>query len=200
MKPKLNVCWSCVGTKKAASEIEYDKCASAADWWWSNRLADHKMRAIDLYDGPGFAQVRRTIAKLEEKYDVTSYILSAGFGIVHQDDMIASYDATFSSSAKENRVRKPEWKRWLTAVSEQKLPVGTVCIFPRSYADPYQAAFGNLDDMILIQGTAADRVDLGCSMIRVSTTLMERIVDNQIEENWDLEPIDWKQLRGFEVL
>jgi len=199
MKPKLDICFTCVGSKILESEVEYDLVTSPEDWWEQADNAEYAEAAIDLYTGPGYAEIHRTIAKLEEKYDVDLWIFSAGFGILRECDEIPGYDATFSSSAKENRVRKPEWKSWLTGVSKHSLPKGTVCVFPRSYADPYQAAFGDLDDMILIQGTSDDRVDLGCSMIRVSTTLMEKIVDDQIDRDWDLEPEDWKQLRGYEV-
>jgi len=199
MKPKLNICFTCVGTKSLPSALEYDSIVSPSDWWDQADKAKQTEHAIQLYEGPGYAQVHRTIIKLEEHYEVEAWIFSAGFAILNQCDEIPGYDATFSSSAKTNKVKKSEWFWWLNGVSKHKLPKGTVCVFPRSYADPYQAAFGDLDDMVLIQGTAEDRKDLGCSMIRCTTTLMEKIVDNQIKEGWDLDPIDWKQLRGFEV-
>ena len=199
MKPKLNVCFTCVGTKILPSEIEYDLAISPEDWWEQASLAEAAEHAIDLYGGPGFQQVHRIIMKLEEHYEVEPWIFSAGFGILNECDEIPGYDATFSSSAKTNRVRKPEWKSWLTGVSKHSLPKGTVCVFPRSYADPYQVAFGDLDDMILIQGTSEDRKDLGCSMIRVSTTLMEKIVDRAAEANWEEPPEHWPNVRGYEV-
>ncbi len=199
-KPTLNICFCCVGTKKedATIPLMYDCVVNGEQWIDNNELEPTKFKAIDLYDGPGFEQVRRTVEKLKAQYEVTTWIFSAGWGILHQDDMIASYSATFSSS-DEDRVYAADQKEWIESVTQHQLPKGTVCAFPESYAKPYRRCFDNLDDMILIQGTVEDREDLGCSMIRTTTTLMEKIVDNQIAEGWDLDPIDWKQLRGYEV-
>ncbi len=197
---ELNICFTCVGTKVIPSRgLEYDSVNTPGDWWTQALNQPSFMPASDLYSGPGFDQVRRIISKLQRHYSVNVFIFSAGFGILKGSDIIPGYDATFSSSAKSNKVVKRDQRMWLRGVTKHQLPEGTVCVFPRSYEEPYQRAFSNIDDMILIQGTSEDRKDLGCSMIRCTTTLMEKIVDNQIKEDWDLDPVHWKQLRGYEV-
>lgn len=196
MKPELNICFSCVGSKNLPVKLKYDFCwPYPQNWLRAHESTTPKMKAIDLYSGPGYDQVRRIIANLEEKYTVNVYIFSAGYGIIHGDKEICGYDATFSSSAKANRVFKREQKEWLSKVSDTYLPKGTVCVLPKSYSDPYDYVFGNLDDMILVQGTSEDRKDLGCSMIRCTTSLMEGITTSHL----DKDPSQWSDIRGYEV-
>ncbi len=201
MQPKLNICFCCAGTKAEEAEVAqmYDCVVGPEEWIKNAAGIEPKFKAIDLYRGPGFEQINRTVKKLRTHYDVTVWIFSAGWGILREDTMIPAYSATFSGG-HDDKIAAIDQQDWILGVTQYKLPEGTVCCFPESYAKPYRRIWSNLDDMILIQGTVEDREDLSCSMIRTTTTLMEKIVDNQIEEGWDLEPIDWKQLRGFEVV
>ena len=201
MQPKLNICFCCTGTKNGEVEVGqmYDCVVGPSEWKQNNFELLDKKPPLELYSGPGWDQVLRTIEKLKTHYDVTTYVFSAGWGILHEGDLINPYSATFSGG-HDDRIAAVDQQDWILGVTQHQLPEGTVCVFPESYAKPYRRIWSNLDDMILIQGTVEDREDLSCSMIRTTTTLMEKIVDNQIEEGWDLEPIDWKQLRGFEVL
>jgi len=199
-KPKLNICFCCAGTKAEESEIAqmYDCVMDPEEWKRNAEAILPKFSPFDLYQGPGYEQINRTIVKLRTRYNVTSWVFSAGWGILNEQDSIPSYSATFSGG-HEDKIAAVDQKDWILGVTQHKLPKGTICVFPESYAKPYRRIWDNLDDMILIQGTFEDREDLGCSMIRTSTTLMEKIVDSQIEEGWNLDPIDWKQLRGYEV-
>ncbi|MCI4436844.1 MAG: hypothetical protein JHC33_08575 [Ignisphaera sp.] len=200
MKPILNICVSCVSQKNPTGllPLQYDAYKNDPAKW--NELTyemhpNHMYKAKDMYTGPGFAQIHRIIENLEKNYEVTLWIFSAGYGILHQNDLIANYDATFSSMAKYNKVAKGEQAKWLQGVNKRALPKGTILILPSSYTAPLKL-LENLDDHILVQGSSTDRVWLGCSMIRCTTTLMEKI-----SENLDQYPNEllWDQIRGKDI-
>ncbi len=196
-KPKLSVCFTCVGNKVDEPEINlmYD-CVVGPEEWLANAEANpNKHKALDLYEGPGYVIVKDTITELEKTFDLTVYIFSGGFGILRADDMIPSYSATFSGG-QEDRVKAEEQKAWITAVTKRTLPVGTVCAFPISYSKPYQRCFGNLDDMILVQGTPEDREDLICGMIRVTNLLLLGIA----KKFSALPPAEWPSIRGWKTV
>jgi len=197
---ELNICFCCAGTKAEEADIPqmYDCVVDPEEWISNAKTIEPKFRAIDLYQGPGYEQIRRIIEKLRTNYDVTVWIFSAGWGILNENDLIPSYSATFSGG-HEDKIAAIDQKDWILGVTKHKLPKGTVCVFPESYAKPYRRIWSNIDDMLLIQGSFADREDLGCSMIRTSTTLMEGIVNRAAEANWE-EPVDhWPTVRGYEV-
>jgi len=193
-KRKLSICFTCVGSKNGEVEIEmcYDCVVGPEDWLASNEKLPNKVKALDLYTGPGWAQVLRTIKNLREKFDLSVYIFSAGLGIVHEDDLTNPYSATFSSG-NEDRIEAVDQKDWVLGVTQRRLPEGTVCVFPETYAKPYRRIWDDLDKMLLIQGTPDDREDLSCSMIRTSTTLMEKISET------DIEPNEWPSIRGYDL-
>lgn len=197
-KPKLNILFSCVGTKTTPAVLNYDEIASPFEWIKQTHENPNKIKAMDLYGGPGWAQVKRIVDKLEEHYEVEPWIFSAGYGFLKGSDMVLGYNATFSSSAKSDRVKLKDQDYWLRGVSKWKLPAGTVLVLPKSYEKPF-AFLDSVDRHILVQGTADDREDLGCSMIRCSTTLMEKIVDAVKDEAWKHAPKFWGNLRGYEV-
>ena len=202
MKPNLNICFCCVGTKAEDPEIAqmYDCVVGPTEWKSNAAQIEPKFKAIDLYQGPGFEIVRRTIAKLEAKYEVTAWIFSAGWGILHQDDLIPSYSATFSSS-DEDRIMAVDQKEWINDVTQHRLPKGTVCCFPESYAKPYRRCFDDIDDMILIQGSSEDRADMDSPMIRTTVMLMEGIATHYLDNTFteDHQPENWPDVRGIDI-
>ena len=199
MKPKLTIVYPCVGSKTLVPEIYYDKCKTPSDWKTYHDISSHKVRAIDLYTGTGFTIVKNTLDKLREHFDLDVYILSAGYSLIPEDKMIAGYNCTFSSSAKEDKVKKKDWSYWLRSMSDIRLPKGTVCVLPKSYSAPYNTAFGDLEDMILIQADGADREAMGSSMIHASFNLMDGIVNKAIERG-AYPPMDtWSSIRGWDV-
>ncbi|WP_199437262.1 DUF6884 domain-containing protein [Vibrio owensii] len=84
---------------------------------WEKSFSAHKNRvkARDLYLGPGFTNLR----SLAEKHGLSLKILSAGFGLIDGETELPSYNATFA--ANENRVPTPK-SQWWKAISESKLP------------------------------------------------------------------------------
>jgi len=169
---KLNILVTCVGTKTIPTEFYYtDYEGDAAGWLKDISHSTTKIKALDLYGGPGFKQVRR----LKEKYDLTVWVISAGYGLVREDDLLAGYEASFSPSAKPNHVRKADYTDWLPAVSLRKpeeLPDNTIIALPKSY-EKALATLIDLDKFDIIQGGAAEREILGCSMIRLQNTYLE---------------------------
>lgn len=84
---------------------------------WEKSFSENKNRvkARDLYLGPGFTNLR----SLAEKHGLSLKILSAGFGLTDGETELPSYNATFS--ANENRVPTPK-SQWWKAISESTLP------------------------------------------------------------------------------
>jgi cytoplasmic iron level regulating protein YaaA (DUF328/UPF0246 family) len=68
-----------------------------------------KGKAIDLYDGPYYRVIRKLRKEGLYPVDVDVYILSAKYGIIHEDTEIDSYDMRMSlERALELRVRNLE--------------------------------------------------------------------------------------------
>jgi len=110
-----------------------------------------------------------------EKHDVELWIYSAGLGIIKGIDLIPSYECSFSAQAKPNNIPKNRYAQWLYDVTwrePEELPDDLVIALPKSY----EKALGKLVELnkyTIIQGGAEERVQLGCSFIRLQNTYLE---------------------------
>ncbi len=59
------------------------------------------IRAGSLYTGPQTFSIAKAINLLKENHEVDYYIISAGFGLVHEDTLLPPYDCTFSGKTKK---------------------------------------------------------------------------------------------------
>jgi hypothetical protein len=61
------------------------------------RFRDLLTRAGSLYTGPQASCISKAVNILKENHAVDYYIISAGFGLVHEDVKLPPYDCTFTS-------------------------------------------------------------------------------------------------------
>jgi len=74
------------------------------------RLANYMLPAAEMYTGQGHRYVRSSVALLRTHgFPVMHYILSAGYGLLHEQTLIAPYDVTFSGKSAT----------WITARGRQ---------------------------------------------------------------------------------
>lgn len=197
---KINIVVSCTAGKNLESVLMYDNYmpGEAQEWLDDAVLEFEKMKAINLYKGPGADKFRAIKALLEEKYEVDLWILSAGFGIVHQDTELPGYDATFSSMAKFNRVRPADFKEWLRGVTRKELPRDSIIMLPNSYLKPFKA-IEDIDNHIQLGPFGGEaREAIGCSMIRVQLEACELIVKYALDR--DIAPEYWNTIDVMELV
>lgn len=200
MKPKLNVLVSCTASKNLPAAMQFDDYVTdnddvlCTDWLdKAGKIAD-KMPAIDLYKGPGADKFREIRAFLSEKYDVTLWILSAGFGLVREDTLLPGYDATFSSMAKHNRVKPKQYWDWLNGVSDSSalLVDKFLILLPSSYLKPFRVLDDPSNHIVLGPYGALERDIIGCSMIRVQLEYSYEVIKYGLTH--DIDPEDWPSI------
>jgi hypothetical protein len=65
------------------------------------QLADYRLPAAKMYLGDGHAFVSNGVQALREQgYNVSHFILSAGYGLLSETDIIVPYNVTFSRASK----------------------------------------------------------------------------------------------------
>jgi hypothetical protein len=64
--------------------------------------AETVMKAVDLYDGRQQEYITSAVEKLETRAGdtVDRYFISAGFGLVHEDEQLPPYDVTFNDCSR----------------------------------------------------------------------------------------------------
>ena len=128
MADKYNVVISC-GARKAF-DVELSYTGQTPKEWLKEAKQCTQYIAGDLYAGAPFEMVRR--AK-ENMPNVQFWILSAGFGYIKWEDMIPSYDATFSGGKlKESKVKVSK-EQWFDKISLRKAPKKAIYIIPQTY-------------------------------------------------------------------
>ncbi|MHA2249302.1 MAG: hypothetical protein ACXAD7_03020 [Candidatus Kariarchaeaceae archaeon] len=65
-----------------------------------HQFRDSLTPAGDLYIGPQSNALRTAIRKLRQQYEVDHYIVSAGFGLVKENELLPPYESSFSSKGK----------------------------------------------------------------------------------------------------
>ena len=98
-KPKILVINSC-GKAKLTYHLDQPSFDDLVNDL-SRKLAIEKfrdllIRAGSLYTGPQASYVSRSVNILRENHDVEYYIVSAGFGLVHEEVKLPPYDCTFT--------------------------------------------------------------------------------------------------------
>jgi hypothetical protein len=67
-----------------------------------------KIKARELYMGKEHQQVLRAIDLLDKWFEIDHYILSAGFGLIHSEREIISYDSTFRNKSRNEIISMQE--------------------------------------------------------------------------------------------
>ena len=65
-----------------------------------------KRKAKDLYRGSLNISTNAAVRHLREMFDVGYYIVSAGFGIVNEEDIMPPYECSFSEMRKDNIIER----------------------------------------------------------------------------------------------
>ena len=74
------------------------------------RLANYRLPSADMYTGAGHSFVRQAVLTLREHgYHVSHFILSAGYGLLKEEDAIVPYDVTFSGASKTWIRSRGQW-------------------------------------------------------------------------------------------
>ena len=79
------------------------------------RKREHSSSAKDLYVSDWFVSARDRIEREEAPW----YILSAQYGLVHPDTVIAPYDVTLNTMGVASR---RDWAAWVITQMEETLP------------------------------------------------------------------------------
>lgn len=64
------------------------------------KFSDILTAAGDLYTGQQALSIKKAVNSLKEKHDVDYYIISAGFGFVHESELLPPYECSFSNLKK----------------------------------------------------------------------------------------------------
>ena len=111
---RILVIGSC-GKKKLIQSTQAPTCddlGSIADIRkWRKKLGCTSIRARELYTGNQNRELVKGVDLLRriEKTEIQFSILSAGFGLVDENDMIPSYDCSFTGMRKSQIQERAEW-------------------------------------------------------------------------------------------
>jgi hypothetical protein len=105
--PRLLVISACTA-KKAAGNLAKSSHLTAEDLddpirrtEKETQLVDYRLPAAQMYIGDGHAFVRKGVQALREQgYNVSHFILSAGYGLLNETDIVVPYNVTFSGASK----------------------------------------------------------------------------------------------------
>jgi len=200
---RINIVVSCTAGKYLPSEHrEYDRYKGDPERWLAdadNMNEKYKMRADELYKGPGADKFRAIKEMIEDEgYAVDLWILSAGFGLIKGDTMLPGYDATFSSMAKFNRVRPADYDTWLGGVTRQELPEDSLILLPNSYLKPFKVLVDPDDHYQFGPFGGEAREMIGCSMIRVQLEASYKIIEYGLAN--DIPAAKWCDIPLEQVL
>lgn len=101
------------------SEKDFDDPSRRMDG--EKRLAKYCLPAAKMYTGYGHKFVREGVALLREHgFSLSHFILSAGYGLISENDMIAPYNVTFAGASKswiQGRGEKLHLRQKLTKIA-----------------------------------------------------------------------------------
>ena len=85
------------GSHLTAEDLDDPTCRVEKE----TQLADYRLPAAKMYIGDGHTFVRKGIQALREQgYNVSHFILSAGYSLLNESDVIVPYNVTFSGAPK----------------------------------------------------------------------------------------------------
>lgn len=95
MSASILVLSACSGTKAVDPVITCEEIDESSRTDLLDRYPEAAMPAESLYTGDEHRHIKTAVERFEEIADVDWRILSAGFGLVHSDTEIPSYECTF---------------------------------------------------------------------------------------------------------
>ncbi len=144
------------------------------------RLAKYALPATAMYTGDGHKFVREAVALLREHgFSLSHFILSAGYGLISENDIIAPYNVTFAGASKSwirGRGEKLHLRQKLTKIAGNH--DRTILILGREYFEavglplPTEALPRTL---AYIAPSIVNRIGRGVETIAVGDTERKRI-------------------------
>ncbi len=193
-KIKIAFLTSCTATKAVpytATHLEYDRYYNRpedfiADTKKFRESGENVTRAGDLYQGPNADNARKLKELLSEKYDVTHYIFSAAFGIVHEDTMLPGYSCTFSGASEWDRIYLEEFKEWVKITNQDELPKGSLICLPNSYMKALKHVI-DVEDHFIVPVDNRARQILACPSIHAALLWDIFVAEEGIALDWGID-------------
>jgi len=106
---KLLIISSCTKKKQfsKANQPNWDSLsAKESKTKYLKVFCSESCRAIDMYQGQQHKMIIEGIQILKKYIDVDLFIISAGFGLLHQDEIIPCYESSFSDKNKSQIIER----------------------------------------------------------------------------------------------
>ncbi len=84
------------------------------------KFSDILTAAGDLYTGQQALSIKKALKMLKEKHQVDYYIISAGFGFVHESELLPPYECSFSN-LKKGQIREMSKNLLIDSEIKQKV-------------------------------------------------------------------------------
>lgn len=102
---RLFIASSCTASKRFSPEdqlIEEDFDNLSLRKRGEKRLSRFALPAAEMYTGQGHKYVRDAVTKLRERrFFVSHWIISAGYGLLRETDLVVPYNVTFSGAKRD---------------------------------------------------------------------------------------------------
>ncbi|MCY3414357.1 MAG: hypothetical protein INQ03_22110 [Candidatus Heimdallarchaeota archaeon] len=145
MRQRILVINSC-GKKKILAHDDQPLCEdlnSVEKRAYAIKQYNHLLTpAADLYIGTQAKRVKETVNILRKKHQVDYYIISAGFGLLRDDELIPPYECTFSNKGKNEIIKMASNLGIRDRM--QRLPTGYDLVY-LCLGGKYLDAIGNLE-------------------------------------------------------
>ncbi|MHA1416596.1 MAG: DUF6884 domain-containing protein [Candidatus Heimdallarchaeaceae archaeon] len=148
LKPSILVINSC-GKKKSVQHDDQPTCKDletkdqreSAKEKFSSLLRE----AGELYIGGQALAIKKAVKILSSKAEVDYYIISAGFGLVNENELLPPYECTFSGLSK--KAIKERAEKLAIPESVRKLSKKTYDLVYLSLGEDYLVTLGDLKDL-----------------------------------------------------
>jgi hypothetical protein len=90
---------------------------------WSERIgrnSQNQVKAANLYQGNSWSIIRKLYEHPKHRGKIKLWVVSAGYGLISGDSIVAPYTATFASGHADS-VNRPSQKNWTTGDWWEKL-------------------------------------------------------------------------------
>ncbi|MHA2249300.1 MAG: hypothetical protein ACXAD7_03010 [Candidatus Kariarchaeaceae archaeon] len=149
--PKILVISSCSKWKrvKAEDQPEFSElCSSSLRSRTKRKFSSLLLPAHKLYCGYQHRAILKAIAELRKYYQVDHFILSAGFGLIHEKELLPPYNATFNYKSEieiEEMAKQLEITKSLEKIRDKYYDLVYLAL-----SKPYLTAIGDFSNLSTI--------------------------------------------------
>ena len=112
---KIKVITTCANSKVLPSVVDLKDCKSLEEWNQKLSTPSKTLPAIDLYKGGYWNNIKKLYPLVDDLY-----VISTGYGLIHADDEIKSYQATFSQASQNCVSFISEPRDWWDNISKNQ--------------------------------------------------------------------------------